>query len=145
MDLGLCFFLFEIHHNPRGYTVRTETTDCIAQWVRCISSIRCRPKYSQRRKAPLIIPGGFQLAPSEVPRGVDEEYPPHTPLPAVESSGRIQSRPSLPIQALLQTRSHSPAPVSLAAAVTALLGTERRPPDHAAGFHHLVRLRGHIC
>ena len=66
-----------------------------------------------------------QLAPSETPHEVDEEFP--SPTPAAESSERNQSHPSIPAQARLLARPSLPAPVTPAASV-AMLSRQALPP-----------------
>ena len=60
-----------------------------------------------------------QFASSATPHGLGEEFP--SPIPAVESSGRIHTHPSLPAQTIRLGLSSLPAPASPAEETTALL------------------------
>lgn len=81
-------------------------------------AIRCWPLMC--RSAPhLWLANRRPLASSGTTHGVGEEF--SSPIPAVESSGRNQSHPSLPAQAHILAPSPLAAPVSIAVAVAAPL------------------------
>ena len=71
------------------------------------------------------------LALSETPCGVGEEFP--SPVPAVQSSWRNQSYPSIPAQTRLLGPSSLPAPASPAAGVAVLL-LQASPPTSSPSF-----------